>query len=1029
VALSAFIPLHVKSHHSLGLGTAAIPALVQHAGRAGFTHLGLTDLENLSGQVQFHVACRAAGLRPVTGVELRPHFQARRSLGGPEQRLVLLAADARGYAALCRIVTRRRHASTPAAPPLESLTDLSDGAFLLTDDASLLAELVRRYGPAQVRALVVRPRPGTPEPELLAAARRLGVATLASLNTTVLDASDAALQQLACAVHLECALKDAARALAEDAGRPLLAPAAMATLFGDLPEAVRESRVLAESCTLDLLALREPARSDAAEQQRELEQRCRQQLSAHGRGDPARHRRYGDRLTTELRTIEQLGLAELFTSVAALIDVARQRGIPIAARGSAVSSLIGHLLGFSAIDPVAHGLYFERFVSRARRSPPDIDLDVASQRRDELIQWFIEFRGAGSSARLSSLSRFRLRSAHRAGLKALAAPPAEIERFLRRFPPDELAEATLPPALAPTLPDPWRQSLPLIAGLVDQPRQLVLHPGGVVLCDAPLAQRVPLERSASGASITQYDAESLARLGSKKLDLLGSHSLDEIDECLAALRRREPSPAWALGPSAIPLDDAATFATIDRAETIGCFQLESPAQRAVLARLPIRDLGDVSHALAIVRPGPASGHAKELFLARARGEASMPELDPLLRPRLQATRGLLLYEEDILFVLAQLGGLPLETAEALRVSLSERADDAHWLERVRRRFLARTGARGVAPSVAAAAWADVLRFVRYSFNQAHATSQALLAYQLAFLKTHAPLELGCAVLNHHGGLYPRRVIGAELARRGLALLAPCLQRSELACSIERAAAGGAIRIGLGLLGGVRAATQQRILALRERQPANARGFLDSLRLQPRELRALIWTGACDALLGLRASDYPWVHEALLAALERRATGSLDTVLAAARRRLPRAPSALVERYRALSRIQKELEYLELHVTDHPLRILRGEAELQGCIPSHQLLEHVAERVKFAGIVAAARRVPLASAAVTQFLSLEDEHGLVEARLSPAAYARLHRGIATPGPFLVTAWVREQQGVCYLDIEALLPFHERSAQGA
>jgi DNA polymerase III alpha subunit len=1029
VAVPAFIPLHVKSHYSLGLGTAAIAELVQHAGRAGFTHLGLTDLETLSGQVQFHAACRAAGLTPITGVELRAQFRAGRALGQRQARLVLLAADARGYAALCRIVTRRRHSSGASGTPLQSLEPVPDGAFLLSDDALLLTELVHLHGPAQVRALVVRPRPSRPEQELIAAARHLGIATLASLDTTVLDASDAALQQLACAVHLECGLTDAALALGEDAGRPLLPAAASDARFADLPEALRESRALAERCTLDLLALREPPRSDAAAHQRELQQRCDEQLRALTGGDPPRQQRYGERLRAELRIIEQLGLAEFFTSVAALIEVARQRRIPVAARGSAVSSLTGHLLGFSPVDPVAHGLYFERFVSRARRSPPDIDLDVASRRRDELIQWFIEFRGPDSSARLSSLNTFRPRSAHRAGLKALGAPAEEIERFLRRFPPEELAELTPSPVSRHWLPEPWRQSLPLIAGLVGQPRQLALHPGGVALCDTPLAERVPLERSASGASITQYDAASLARLGTKKLDLLGSHSLDELEDTLAELRRGEPTPAWALGPSAIPLDDVATFATIDRADTLGCFQLESPAVRAVLARLPIRSLDDVTHALAIVRPGPASGHAKELFLARARGEASQPEIDPLLRPRLQATHGLLLYEEDILFVLSQLTGLPLETAEALRVALSERADDVLWLEQVRRRFLARTTARDVTPRVAEAAWADVLRFVRYSFSQAHATSQALHAYQLAFLKTHAPLELACALLNHHGGLYPRRVIGAELTRRGVSLLPPSLEHSELACSISRGPNGHAVRIGLGLLKGLRVLTRQRILAVRgQRGPTDPIELLHGLRLQTRELRALVWTGACDALLGLCPSDYPWVHGALLERLERRDLDSLDSLLAAARQRLPREPPALVERYRALSRVQRELEYLGLHLSDHPLRILRSEAELQGCIPSHQLQQHAGAWVKFAGIIAATRRVPLASAAVTQFLSLEDEHGLVEARLSPAAYARLHTILTTPGPFLVTARVREQQGALYLEVEDFLAFHERPLHG-
>lgn len=1058
-----FVPLHAKSRYSIGLGTAAIPALVQHAGRAGSSHLALTDVENVCGQVQLHAACRAAGLKPITGVELRAGFAPRRSLGARRGRVVMIARDARGYASLCRIVTRRRTALRDAEPPLATLLGSEsalDGAFMLSDDAQVLDELVRAFGPASVRALLVRPRPLTPEGELVATARRLGVALCADVDAALLDPGDAALQQLACAAHLDLTIEGARAALGADAARVLPPPAAIDALFADAPAAVKETRAVAEACTLDLLAP-SPLAADASEQQRELERRCRHRLAAIAAIEPALAARRAERLDAELGAIERLGLTELFMSVALLIDTARERGIPIAARGSAVSSFAGYLLGLSPIDPLAHGLYFERFASSARQSPSDIDLDVASRRRDELVEWLLALRGPLRAARVGSIVSFRKRSAHRAALRALGAPPEVIRRWLARFPPDELAGAVPGPSPR-ALPAPWRASRALLDALIELPRHLALHPGGVALSAAPLGERAPLERARSGAEVTQYDAASLARLGVVKVDLLGSHVLDEIGAALDDVRQRKPVPAWALagaerdgdpaslgasgGASGarIPLDDAATLATIDRAETVGCFQLESPALRSVLARLPVRSIADVTHALAIVRPGPASGRAKELFIARARGEALDPAAnDPLLHDdRRRATHGLLLYEEDILCVLSELGGLSLETAEALRARLLERADDAPWLERVRRRFLARTRARGIPPGRAERAWSDVLRFLRYSFNQAHTLSQALLGYQTAFLKTHAPLELGRALLDHHGGLYPRRVVAAELARRGVVLLGPSITSSAEACSIHRAPAGDALRIGLALIRRLRLETRQRILEARAAgNLATAADLLREVRPNPRELRALIEAGAADELLGLHAADYPWLHEVALQRLLQGDTKDLEAALERTRERLPVEPAELVDRYRRLRRVQRELEHLGVHVSEHPLRILRGEATRVGCVPSHRLREHVGDHVHLAGIIAATRRVPLSrepahatvaadgaregdTVAITQFITLEDEHGLTEARLSPAVHERLQGVVTTPGPYLVEARVREHQGAVYLAVESLLPFHER-----
>jgi error-prone DNA polymerase len=1034
------VALPVKSHYSMGLGTAAPYALVQHARRLGYRSLGLADVENVYGQVQFHVACRTEGLVPVTGIELRARIGAGGLVHSATQggRVVLLAKNARGYAHVCRVVTLLQRADGSAPRCLDPHDVLGADVIALTDDPASLEELVNVGGPGAVRALLVRPRSASPEAPLLAAARRLEVPWVAGLDATSIQSADRTLLHV-----LERARHQATggRPAMPSVFRELLAPARLAALFSDVPEALREAALIAQSCSLDLLAFASPP-ADPPRAVRELRALCtpslHERLAAAGEKAAA----HSARFETELAAIAQLGLCEPFTAVAALVADARRLGIPTLARGSAVSSLVGHVLGFSPVDPLAQGLFFERFASPARRTPPDIDLDVASRQRDVLLNRFVAARGPERTARLTSVQTYGQRSAYRKGLAALGAPRAVIEPFMRQLPSDELLEAGHP-VPGTLLPPRWRRQLGTLRRLVGIPRHVTLHPSGVVLGRAPLTDWLALKHAQGEAPVSQYDAESLAHLGLMKVDLLGSHCLDTIAAASSALRPSAPQTdrwAWAN----VPLDDRATFDRIQRAQTIGCHQLESPLMRGVLARLPVQSLDDLAHALALVRPGPGSGQAKELFIERARLAAGQParaSLDPAndplwpaLRPIdqierwLAKTHHLLLFEEDILFVLASATGIPLDKAEALRVTLQRRADDTEWLERARRRFVAQSGSLGLAVGDAERLWSSLVRFARYTFNKAHAASQARLAYQSAYLATHAPVEHGCALLNHHAGLYPRRVIAAELARRGVTLRLPCLLRSELEGSVEpdsNETRGPSIRIGLGHIRSLRVGTREALLALRGTKAfVHVGDLLQRVRLGGGELAALVRSGACDRLLSLSRVDYPWVHEAVLEHLIRGGAPGLDAVIDQTRAALQRQAPARLERERAIRSIQNELRYLEMFVSDHPMRVLREDADRLGCVTSQQLDGHRGQRILFAGIVAAARRVPLNGATVTQYITLEDEHGLVEACIPPQVFGRLKVRLSTPGPYLVEARVTEQQHATSLAVESLLPFYQR-----
>jgi DNA-directed DNA polymerase III PolC len=1039
--------LHVKSHYSLGYGTASITQLVERAAQMGLHALALTDLENLYGQVEFHHACRAGGVKPITGVELRPGFRGRARPGQKRGRLVLLARDRAGYASLCRIVTRRRAGLAtqdhPSPDPVLSLGGDSQGQFVMTDDPDVLRRLVESESldPACLRFLVVRPSgPDGPSPDGIRFARAHGIPLVADSDVVMLDASDRPLHELQIAIGRNAQLSAIRRTgLAETPVRRLYARSEIEGFFRDIPEALEESERIAEECALDLththavvpaidLAAGETASS-------RLERLCREHLAIGRREGRWIGEAYERRLEEELGTLERLGFSSLFLVVAEVVDQASLRGIPITGRGSAVGSLTAHVLGVSDVDPVAHDLLFERLVHPLRRDLPDVDLDVCSERRDELIDWVFERFGRDRVAMVSTHGTFRASSAHREALKALGMPLREVEAFCRRLPRDDLVtgeeELMSSPGggrlSLPALPERYRHAGPLVAGLIGLPQYLSVHPGGLVIADRSIDSYVPLERAAKGVIVTQYDARSLQQMGLAKIDLLGNRCLTEIRETLAMVGAREDDRARVLardGLRAIPEEDPDTLATLNRADTIGCFQFETPAVRAVLAQVPIRNLDDAIAALALVRPGAASGQAKRAFVRRARGEEPPDILHPSLEGRLARTHGILLYEEDLIVVLSMLGGISLAEADELRAAIQNAQDDPATLEALRERFLALTELSGTDSLTAHAAWERVRNFVAYSFSRAHAASYALLGYRAAYLRTHFPAEFGCAVLNSHGGLYPPRTLAAAIARWGVRLRPPSVNRSQLRCTVEDPDATGrplAIRVGLEKVKRVSRRTRARLLAGRP-----FRDLLELLERVPtplRELEALVLAGACDDLPPLSAEAYPFAHEAVLEALRRGVSPGALPAHAPELHEKPSSHPAHVETYRALVRIQNELRFLEMHVSAHPMRVLRPEAARQGCLTTVEAVKRIGSFVRIAGILAAARRLWTRDR-VMQFVTLEDEHGTLEAVLFPTAYRSSGEGLDNPGPFLLTGVVENDHGDVHLRVSRILPFHQR-----
>jgi DNA-directed DNA polymerase III PolC len=990
------VPLHVKSDFSAGYGTATIDELVRCAARHGCPAIALTDVENMYGQVHFHLAARALGLRAITGVELRQRHGPR-FVGDKLGRLVLLARDRAGYESLCRIVTaRRREPAQPSGASTDCLDTNPRGVFFLSDDVSVLDALLRAgVSEADVRFLLVRPG-GAKAPS--------GVRAVADTDVVMAHPADRALHALRLAIKQRRTIETATES--EPSERSFADAPGLRALFADAPDAVTESLRVAEACELHLgegpLIVPSIERPSGHTADGILAAACRARLDDGRRARRWERAIYDIRLREELGVIQQLGLADYFLIVAEIADYVREHDIALVGRGSAVSSLVAHLLGVTAVDPIVHGLYFERFLHLGRRDPPDVDLDLPSDRRDEVIGWVFRRFGRDRVAMVSTHQRFQRRSAFREGLKAFGMRAVDVDRFCERLPTDGAdAEAPLPLAL---LIDRYRTAVPLIERLIGTFQHLSVHPGGIVIATPRTDRHAPLERAPKGVVVTQYDAHALARLGMAKIDLLGNRALAAIQQTCR------------LAGIALPEIDAdvATLEALREGHTIGSFQVETPTVRSTLRKLPLNGLEDLVAALAIVRPGPASGEAKAAYVRRARGQEPPDPPHPRLAPVVRQTHGLLLYEEQLMATIALMTGWPLHRADEMRAALVRAQGDGSQLAELGQSFTQAATTTGVSSPEALHVWRILERFASYSFSKAHAASYTRVAWQSTFLNIHRPVEFACAVLNHYGGHYPLRTVAAEFSRRGVEILAPHVNTSGPITEVQ----AGAVRLGLSAMKRLTMNTRRTLLAQRPFRD------IDDLigRVAPslQELGALFLSGACDGLLPLSAENYPFAHQDLLERLRER---PLTVALGAFTPREVRGRHQ--EIYRALFRIRNELIYLSMHPTAHPMSVLREEAARAECIQVAHLPERRGEVVRIAGVVAATRRLATHGGSMMQFVTLEDESGLVEVVLFSGTYAALRDPVTTPGPFLVTGRVEDDSGDVHLVASGMLPFHARA----
>lgn len=1026
--VNSFSHLHVHSTYTLLGATASVRALTMRAAQEGMTHLALTDTNVLYGAVAFSQACRRAALQPILGMVLTVRLpQVLDEAGTPEQ-LVLLATGQAGYRSLCRLSSALqshpdREALVKAGVAWETLKEERAGliciaggrrshlaSWLRTENSKAASTYVGRLAGLFDEHLYLALELHTPADHEIARqintlGRRFGLASVAVQPVYCLEPVDRPRLRLLAAIDHNCLLADVPATALPDGGDSTvelhwLSPQALTERFAAFPTALATTQTIADQCAPALpdgrplwpvLKLPEGVTANV-----HLADLARQGLQQHyGDEDPLADAR----LRQELTIITKAGYAPLFLLVADIVRYAREQAIPVSTRGSVANSLVAYCVGITTVDPIRHDLLFERFLNPERTNPPDIDLDFCSVRRDEVLDYVRRTYGEAQVAMVATVSTMRPRSAVGESAKAYGLPDEEAKTLVKLLPdswhpdPRRRVNSELDAILAKVTEPHQREIVAAAYGIIGQPHHLSIHPGGVVVTPGPLTDIVPVQWAPKGFLITQFDHGEVEALGLPKVDLLGIRALTVLAEATKLVRHHH-DPDFRL--DAISLDDAQTAALLAVGDTVGVFQCESTGSRRTLRQLKVTTVQDLAVANAFFKPGPATGGMATSFIRRYREEEEVTYLHPALEPILGATKGVLIFQEQVLRVAHLIAGLSWLEADSLRRGMSKFQPEA--MEQMRNRFV--EGCRRSAPrgpgfteEQATTLWEQVRAFAGYGFNQGHATAYADVSYRSAWFKAHYPAAFLAARLANYGGFHHPAIYIAEAQHLGIRVNPPHINHSRRHFALAfagRKQEQPLLWMGLGQVRNLRRSTIAAILAQRKTRPfITLTDLRERVELQSKELTHLIQCGALDGLDESRA--------ALLAAAQGKLgagawqlTFDFNTPVIA-----PETPT---------QRLQWERQILGQPVSLHPLDLL-GSART-GCVTLAQAAAQPGRKLRLA-----VTRLPGWTGGKGFFIS----DGVTYSVAIPSAK------LPTPRPwiplFLTGRWLYDEWGGGSLQVEA------------
>jgi DNA polymerase-3 subunit alpha len=949
-----FVHLHVHTQYSLLDGMNRVKALMRKAQEFGLPSLAVTDHGVMFGAIDFYIHALEAGIKPIIGCEM---YVARESMydrsGGADKihHLTLLAANDRGYRNLLRLVSAAHLDGFYYKPRVdrELLSANAEGLVAMSGclkgevpqallqgrrkDARRTAETYRDIFGGRFYLEVMRN--GLPEQDhvlagLVALGKEAGLPLVATNDCHYLERADAPVHEMLLCIQTGKTMGSAERMKLVTDQFYFRSPEEMEELFAEIPEAIRNTAVIAESCNVDLEFGRHhlphyhpPEGRTLAAYLREL---AGEGLSRKLAGIPAeRHGAYRARLDHELETIERMGFPGYFLIVWDFIKYARDRGIPVGpGRGSAAGSLVAWVLDITQLDPIVHGLIFERFLNPGRQSLPDIDVDFSEDRRGEVIEYVRQKYGEDRVAQIITFGTMKAKAAIKDVGRVMDIPYAEVDRIAKLVPEDPKMTLEKAVQMEPRLQELEANDLQ-VSQLIGSARAVEglhrhasTHAAGVVISQAPLTDMVPLCRGTDGVVTTQYAMGDVERIGLLKFDFLGLRTLTLISQAVGlANRSRRLAGEPELDMDALPLDDPAVYQLLGGGDTGGIFQMESAGMTALTVKLKPTLFADLVALISLYRPGPMD--MAHDFVRRKHGEVAITYRHPLLEPILKETYGIILYQEQVMRIASELGGFSLAEADNLRKAMGKKKPEE--MAKLREKFIAGATERGLRKGMAGEIFEDMEKFAGYGFNKSHGAAYAVLAYQTAWLKTHFPVEFMAALLTSEADSTDKvaKYMG-NCRAKGIRVAPPSVNLSEW----NFTAADGVIRFGLAAVKNVGEAAIDTILAARQRRGefsslAQFCREVDTRKVNKRVVEALIKAGAFDFTGSPRAALLAGLDRALeVAQLHQRdrATGQVsifDSLQAPVDEPLPEA-----EEMSEAKLLAAEKEILGFYISGHPL---------------------------------------------------------------------------------------------------------------
>jgi error-prone DNA polymerase len=989
-----YAELLTRSCYSLLDGASQPAELIETAAKQGIAHVGLADRDGVYGVVQAHKAAKEHGVHLLCGATVtvidRP-------------AVVLYAENLAGWRSLCRLLTAARENQPKGTARIEAsrVAEFAEGLTCIlrpgwtAEQAGILREAFGdRLAVALCRNLT--PADRIRVSRALQAAEALDSPLVASNDVRYHRAGRRPVADVLTCIRNRTTLDAAGTLLHNNHMRYLLSEPAFRDRYRDWPDAIEHPRQIAERCTfsLDELTYTYPREvvPDGHTAMSWLTHLTLQGLEERYPGGAPGH--VTAQIEYELSVIEDMDFPAYFLTVHDAVRFARSRGILCQGRGSAANSAVCYALGITAVDPSRSTLLFERFISKERGEPPDIDVDFEHERREEVIQYIYEKYGRHRAALVNEFICYRPRSAVRDIGKVFGLSLDQVDRLAKcmdwwtpGMTADILAESGLDPESLPL-----RQTIAIARQLKGFPRHVSIHVGGFVIADGLLIDLVPVEPATmEGRTVIQWDKYDVDALRFVKVDILALGMLTCIRkafELIAAFHGQ----VWSL--ASVPAEDPAVYDMFCAADTVGVFQIESRAQMSMLPRLRPRTFYDLVVEVAIVRPGPIQGGMVHPYLRRRTGDEPVTYPHPLLEPILERTLGVPLFQEQVMAMAAAVGGFSPGEADQLRRAMGAWRKRGN-LDEIGRRLVDGMVEQGIEPEYAEKIFAQILGFGEYGFPESHSASFAMLVYVSGWLKCHHPAAFAAALINSQPmGFYSPRAITADAQRHGIEVRPVCVRNSDYDCTLEPGEAGPALRLGMRLVQGFGAEHGAAVERARADGPfASLADFARRSALDKRRLQALAEANAFRSF-GASRREAAWVLQGLWT--------ELPLFAGLARNE----PAPVLPEAGLVDELKADYRTVGLSVDLHPVALARP------LVPDHVVaLKELATlpsdtRVSIVGLVSSRQRPGTASGVV--FMTLEDETAMANLVVWPKIW-ETYRRLARHASLLGADGVLQRQG--------------------